>query len=314
MTVVPPTAQVPRDRWGRPKVQPPGGGNLVPYRRCTTFIAVLEDRYNLEKWKQRQVAHGMAIRPDLVLKAASANGDKTLLDEVCEVASEAAGSSTASTTGSAVHKLTEHIDRGEDVVVPPTAQADIDAYRQATRHLTVREVEVFVVHDDLQVGGTFDRIVEVDGVRYIADIKTGRIDYGASEIAMQLAVYSRSRRYYPSSGRREPLDVDTSRGLVIHLPAGGGDCSLHWADLDSGWGGVEIARQVWRWRSVKGLLDAGPPSRPLVDLIAEAPDRATLELLWQVHQHEWTDIHTVAARRRIQALEASPVTAGATTS
>lgn len=317
MTVVPPSPQVPRDRWGRPRVQPPGGGKLTAYRRCTTFISVLEDRYKLERWKQRQVAVGMAVRPDLVLKAASANGDKNLLEEVVDAATEAAGSTTASTTGSAVHKLTEHIDRGDDVVVPPTAQADIDAYRDTTKHLTVREVEVFVVNDDLQVGGTFDRIVEVDGHRIITDIKTGRIDYGASEIAMQLAVYSRSLRYWPSGGKREDLDVDTSRGLIIHLPAGAGECSLHWADLDAGWRGVQIAREVWQWRSRKGLLGAAAPLPPLTEeelrhAIAGAGGRGELERLWAAHESIWTGAHTDAARARLRDLEASPATAGAT--
>ena len=32
--------------------------------------------------------------------------------------------------------------------------------------------------DDLKIGGTPDRIVEMDGEKYIADIKTGSIDFG----------------------------------------------------------------------------------------------------------------------------------------
>lgn len=310
--LVQPAASVPRDRWGRPQVEPPGGGKLVPYRRCTTFIDVLDNRWALEQWKQRQVADGLARRPDLVLKAASANGDKNLLNQVCETAAEAAGSSAASTTGTAVHKLTEQVDRGEEAVVPPHAKPDVDAYQRATEHLHVQLVEVFVVHDGLQVGGTFDRVVEVDGVHYVADIKTGRVDYGASKIAMQLAVYSRSQLYSPSSGQRTPLDVDTSRGLVIHLPAGSGECSLHWADLDAGWEGVQIARQVWQWRSRSGLLDAAPSphKRDLTTLIGECTDRASLEALWEAHQGAWTEKHTAAAQTRLAAIESpSPASA-----
>lgn len=307
-----PTPEVPRDRWGRPKIVPPGGDKLVPYRRCTRFIDVLDDRYKLEEWKQRQVADGLARRNDLLLKAASANGDKNLLNEVCEAASEAAGSSAASTTGSAVHKITEQIDRGEDPVVPPNAQGDVDAYRQETKHLEVKHIEVFVVHDELQVGGTFDRIVKLDGVRYVADVKTGRIDYGASKIAMQLAVYARAQHYHPKSFERAPLDVNTSRGLVIHLPAGSGECSLHWADLDAGWEGVEIAHQVWQWRKRKGLLDA-TPSGPQPDLLGEirgCSSRAELEQLWVTHESAWTDEHTTAARTRLQEItDSSPATA-----
>lgn len=300
-----PVPQVPRDRWDRPQILPPGGSKLVPYRRWTKFIDVLDDRYNLEKWMQRQVADGLARRNDLLMKAASANGGKELLDEVCEAASEAAGSSAASTIGSAVHKITEQIDRGEDPVILPNAQADVDAYREETKRLEVKHIEVFVVHDELQVGGTFDRIVELDGVRYVADIKTGRIDYGASKIAMQLAGYARSQLYHPKSFERASLNVDTSRGLVIHLPAGSGECSLHWGDLDAGWQGVEIAHQVWQWRKRKGLLDA-TPSGPQLDLLGEirgCSSRAELEQLWVAHEHVWTDEDTTAAKERLAELQ-----------
>lgn len=312
-TFAQPTTQVPRDRWGRPRVLPPGGDKLVPYRRCTSFIDVLDSRYNLELWKQRQVADGLARRPDLVLKAASANGDKDLLNEVCDTAFEAAGSSAASTTGTAVHKITEHIDRGEEPVVPPHAQADVDAYRHATKDLRVDLIEVFVVHDELQVGGTFDRVVEVDGIRYVADIKTGRIDYGASKIAMQLAIYSRSQHYNPHGGERRPLDVDTSRGLVVHLPAGSGECSLHWADLDAGWEGVRVAREVWEWRGRKGLLEApAPEGKPdLFTFIDAAPDRPTLENLWRVNEANWTEDHTAAVKARLATIEDSSTASAA---
>ena len=64
--------EIPRDHFGRPLVIPPGGGKPVPYRRCTTFIDVLADRFNLELWKQRQVAVGLSRRPDLLLMASSA--------------------------------------------------------------------------------------------------------------------------------------------------------------------------------------------------------------------------------------------------
>src|SRR5690554_650231 len=156
-TVTQPAPQVERDRWGRPMVIPPGGGRPVAYRRCTSFVDVLDDRWALEAWKQRQVAHGLALRHDLLLKAASANGDKKILNEVAQSAMEAAGSSTSATTGTALHAITEQLDRGQDPLIPPSAQPDVDAYRRATEHLRMRAVEVFVVNDELQVGGTFDR-------------------------------------------------------------------------------------------------------------------------------------------------------------
>jgi hypothetical protein len=301
--IVRPGAQIERDRWGRPMVVPPGGGKTVPYRRCTTFIDVLDDRYNLELWKQRQVADGLARRPDLVLKAAAAAGDKTELNDVTKQALEAAGSSAAATTGSAVHSLTEQIDRGVEPVIPPTAAADIAAYREVTAKLDMKLIEVFVVHDELGVGGTFDRVVELDGLRYVADIKTGSIDYTGPKIAMQLALYSRSRLYDIRTGRRTDLDVQPDRGLVLHLPAGSGECTWRWSDLDAGWEGVEVCRQVWRWRSRKGLLEASPPQVDLFDRITSCADLDSLRALWAAHQATWGEQHTAAAKARIAALE-----------
>lgn len=302
--VVRPGPQIDRDRWGRPLVTLPDGSKRVGYKRCTTFIDVLDDRYNLELWKQRQVADGLARRPDLVLKAAAAAGDRDELNEVTKQALEAAGSSAAATTGSAVHSLTEQVDRGQDPIIPPTTTADIDAYRAATSHLKMHLIEVFVVHDELQVGGTFDRVVELDGIRYVADVKTGSIDYSASKISMQLALYSRSKLYDIRSAKRTDLGVDQQRGLVIHLPAGAGECTLKWADLDAGWEGVQICRQVWQWRSRKGLLEASAPESPsILDQIGECQDIDDLRALWAAYENEWTDALTTAAKARIAAVQ-----------
>jgi hypothetical protein len=249
-----PRTDVPRDKFGRPLVIPPGGGNPVAYRRCTTFIDVLGDRYALEKWKLRQVAIGLTARPDLLLKVASVLDDKDELNATCDAAMEAVGSSAKATIGTAIHALTEQIDRGKNPAIPPMAQADIAAYVATTCDIAMREIEVFVVNDALHVGGTFDRVVEYGGDLYIADVKTGGIDFDGAKIAMQLAVYSRSEKYDPATGGRTPLDVNTSRGLVIHLPAGEGRCALKWADLDAGWDGAQLAADVWRWRQRRGLL------------------------------------------------------------
>ena len=86
---------VSRDRWGRPLITPPEGGKAVPYVRVTTLAGTLEDTYNLGKWQQRQVAMGIAARPDLVALVSAARGDKGALNAVCEQAHEAAASSAA---------------------------------------------------------------------------------------------------------------------------------------------------------------------------------------------------------------------------
>ena len=243
-----------RDNFGRPLIIPPGGGNPVAYRRCTTFIDVLADRSALERWKQRNTAVGLSLRSDLLLRVATSKKDNKALDRLCEDALKAAGSESSANIGTAIHTLTEQIDRGETPEIPEAWTKDIQAYLQATKHLKMEEIEVFVVNDDLKVGGTFDRVVSADWQRLVADLKTGSIAYDTGKIAMQLAVYANSQVYNIETGERSPLLVDREVGMVIHLPQGEGKCVCYIADLKEGWRGAQLAADVWAWRGKKGFL------------------------------------------------------------
>lgn len=255
-TIDNPDSGIPRDRYGRPLVTPPNGGKQVAYTRCTTFVDCLEDKFNLQRWQQRMVAVGIADRPDLLLSVSAHRSNKQELNGITQQALEAAQAGAAATTGTALHALTETIDRGEGLpTIPDTYHADLDAYRRETSPLHPLLLEQFAVHDELKIGGTADRIVQYQGRGYIADVKTGSsIDFGALKIAMQLAVYARSTPYDYNTGKRSPypVEVDTSWGIVIHLPAGSGTCQLRWVDLAAGWQAVQIAAQVREWRKHKG--------------------------------------------------------------
>jgi hypothetical protein len=278
--------KIPRDRYGRPMVLPPGRGTKrVAYRRVTTFVGCLEDTYNLMAWKNRQVAYGMGQRKDLVLAAAAADpGDKRKLDEIAQKATEHAMASAAATTGTALHALTERIDRGQRLgFVPAEYQADIEAYRRATEGIEWAGIESFRVHDGFQVAGTADRIGRVgDGPWRIYDIKTGSIDY-PHKIAMQLAMYARSVPYDIAADKRGTDTVDPRYGVIIHLPAGQGRCELHRVDIVAGWGACLLAKQVWDWRSTKGLVeplrDPGAPAT-WESLVRDARHLDDLRLIW----------------------------------
>lgn len=253
--LAPPAAEPARDRWGRPLVVPPGGGPAVAYQRVTTYISCLDDRWALEAWKRRQVAVGLADRPDLLLAVTAHRDDKRRVDRLCDDAMEAARSSAGATIGTAVHALTQLVDRGQPLpVVPDGARGDLDAYQAATRPLEVVAIEQFGVLDGLRVAGTWDRVVEYAGRRVVADVKTGAdLSYSWREIAMQVALYSRCQAYDVATGARSDTGVDRRNGLVIHLPAGQGRCDLHWLPLEAGWEGVQLARAVRDWRRRKGL-------------------------------------------------------------
>lgn len=313
--------QIRRDGWGRPLVTPEGGGKPVAYTRATTYVGCLEDTFNLGKWMQRMVAVGIARRPDIHLQVTSLAGDpdanKKDLDKACDAAREAAAASAAATTGTALHQLTELIDRGQDIgVIPDAYKADLDAYKAATAHMRHLHIEQFCVHDPLKIGGTPDRIVEVDGKRYIADVKTGSIEYGIGKIAMQLAVYARSKTYDIETANRDLHGADLERGIIIHLPAGQGTCTLHWVDLIEGWGGVKHAKDVRAWRA-KRFNDLTEPYARSVTLhqvtdhlgiIAEIQAATSVDELtqiWATHAGSWSDHLTKLAAERKAALQAN---------
>lgn len=255
-------APIERDHMGRPLIVPPDKDRPVAYTRCTTFIKCLDDTSLLERWGKRMVLVGAALDPSIPSRAAW-EFDRDALDGLAEQALEAAKAHEKRDKGTRLHLLSEHVDRGEPLpdsvtigkrvhVTTDQDRADMDAYRAATEPLRVTHIECFTTLDDLRVAGTPDRLVEVNGRTYIADLKTGRVDLGALAIAMQLAVYSRSVFYDHVTREREPLpDVDQDRAIVMHLPSGSGRCELHWVDIATGWEHVLLAREVRKARNLK---------------------------------------------------------------
>jgi hypothetical protein len=237
-------------------IMPPKGSKRVAYQRTTTFVGALENLYNLMAWKQRQTVLGVGQRKDLQLAAAAADpDDKKTLNDIADKAMEQAQSSAGATTGTALHSLTERIDRGDELgYVPTEYQADLRAYQQATTGIDWVGIEAFRVHDEWKVAGTADRIGYHNGRLRIFDIKTGSIDY-PHKMAMQLAMYARSTPYDIATDKRgEPDPIDLNTGIIIHLPAGEGRCELHEVNIAKGWGACLIAKQVHTWRAEKDLL------------------------------------------------------------
>ena len=243
-----------RDRWDRPLIVPPEGGTPVGYTRVTTFAGSIEDQSGLTKWKQRTTAIGLADRPDLMLAVNASRDDKRELGKLVDQAMEAGGASTSSNKGTAVHLLSEKLDRGETLPpgLPDDILRDLELYRAATHGMNIVEIEEFLVCDELQAAGTTDRIWEFGGNRYIGDLKTGQqIDLGILKIAIQLAIYSRSVAYDEDTGARSPINVSQDWGIVAHLPVEKGEINLYWIDLNLGWRGALLAQQVREIRKIK---------------------------------------------------------------
>jgi len=258
-------AEIPRDRWGRPLIIPPDGGEPIGYTRVSTLAKALDDQTNLMSWKARKTAEGLVRRPDLLTRVAGAlaNGDpdsdwptKRALNDAVSEACEAAGASKGSSAGTGFHALTEAIDRGsEPLYVPPADVPRLDAYREAMEPFTVLDIETFVVNDDVRSAGTFDRLVLCpDGRVRVADLKSGKSEaaYPLST-TVQIAIYANGKRYDMATGERSVLhaDLDMTEGLLIHLPPTGG-CTVIPLDLERGWRAARAAdfvhHEVRRWK------------------------------------------------------------------
>lgn len=272
----------PRDRNKRYLIAPRDGGKAKAHTRATTVAEVLDDRYNLELWKMRQVAVGLTRRNDLLLKVAADENDKKTVNAACQEALDAAAAGAAANTGTALHRILERVDCGELTLaeVPELFADVVERYRSALDAAGVEVVadacERIHVLDGLAepLAGMADRHVIVGGQRYIADIKTGSgIDYGAGGFAVQLAIYAHATSLYDyvTETHAEPPPLDRERGLIIHVPAAGGDVTLHWLDIAAGREALDHALWARSWRKRKGLLTAydEPPAA------APTPKRST---------------------------------------
>jgi hypothetical protein len=216
---------------------------------------------------------------------------KRRLNALAEQAQDISGANRKREKGTHLHALSEYVDRGEPLPAGTAAKdvLDMAAYMAATVDFEVKAVEKFVVVPELRTGGTFDRLLEYSGPGpdgkhveglYIGDLKTGSVQYGALKMAMQLAVYSRGefydytrfpvdpadRKAFAAWKKREvpaaeaaqaytPLQgVSQKWGVIINLPAGSGECTLHWVDLEIGWAAARLAMEVRATRSLKGAM------------------------------------------------------------
>jgi hypothetical protein len=247
------------------------GSKKESFTRVTTFIDVLDAKDALMDWKARMVLKGVAMDTGFLTGVGELDpnnpDERKQLSARAEAAAELAGASQKSEDGTRLHELSELVDR--DLPLPAGTSIedyrDMEAYRIATVPFNIVHMEQLVVLDQFKCAGTPDRVSSVlPGYELIApdgevigpdellitDLKTGRIDYGALKMAMQLSIYSRSNLYNKVTGEREYLgDVNPNWGIIMHLPVGSAVCTLHWADLSLGWEAVHVAADVRQLRS-----------------------------------------------------------------
>jgi hypothetical protein len=283
-----PSAEIKRDRYGRYLLPDPVSGEERSWQRVTTFIKLLSDTYNLDQWRLRQASIGLSKRPDLMLMIASvadpdSKDGKADIQKAVDAAIEAAGASTGANLGTAIHAMTEAVDRGHPLPITTaeiaTKIADYTATLERYGLTPVGEwIERVIVNPDLDVAGTADRFVRcADGHVRVADLKTGKtVNFGQLEYAMQLAAYANAAGMWNGTGwDAMPDRLDTATGYVIHLPAQTDEpCEVYAVDLEVGWQACRLAVDVRGARQRRGLL------RKVTSLrVAEADDDRRLAVL-----------------------------------
>ena len=281
-----------KDQWGRYLIVPPAGGTPTGYTRVTTIAKALDDGGGLAPWKAAMCAQGLLLRKGLRAQwealMAQYNGDpwyggeqgKKECKRLVEECSAVGGANDRKEQGSALHTITALLDVGRPPArLSPETQADLDTYKNGLIAAGVQiipdQVEVTVVLDAWKTAGTFDRLVNVKGfdLPLIADLKTGaKLEYTWSQIAVQLAAYSRGEAIYQqgtaedgSQDVRKPMpQVDQNWGLCFWLPAGEARMQLTAVDLNAGWDAFQLSVKARQWRANRGL------TMDLADLLVDA--------------------------------------------
>ena len=271
------------------------------YTRVTTFVGALEDTYNLGLWQLRMNTLGLASRPDLIARVQSIDvprpGEyvpeeksdeiRNALQEISDEALNAAGWKVSAGLGTAFHDVSEIYDKTGR---PPRfasreTRESLDAYRKVTDGWEYDEnfgIEHFLVNDDLETGGTADRLRKIraiirarkiqNGRLRVADIKTGSIEFGQGKMALQLAAYARSKAYDPETGIRTELDIDQEFAEIVHVPIGMGVAHVYRVDIRPAIEALELCGKARAWRARNDLFTPVDSAGGDSDMLAATND------------------------------------------
>ncbi len=166
----------------------------------------------MEAWKRKQ--HNRAI-VDHRKELANLNiGKSTTLIESLMFQN---GSSPQSIVGDETHKYVEQVAKGLEITPQHgdtrDSCAQFDRFVRDYRPKFI-ESEATIFSRKYGYAGSLDLIVEIDGVRYILDVKTGRTVW--SEVALQIAAYDNGDFIGLPTGVEVPISP-TKRGLCLHV-------------------------------------------------------------------------------------------------
>lgn len=263
---------IPRDDYGRPKLYPPEGGPRKAYTRCSTLAKDIDKASEgLFRYYQANAMIGMAATPSILnrVKAIVAKGgnwdkNKGEFKEIGGKAEIIGGSTNKADRGTSIHDycgvLEEDADSLDWSMVEEELKGPLEGYYEdiaSKPSLKVIAREAFLAINlpltlpdnrktTVRSAGSADRIVEIDGHRYMVDIKTGKDDEFRMGVSGQLALYVEGQLYednivkqgidwadyYPNAdGKAQYANhgCDYATALMFHCPQqASSDGKWHW--------------------------------------------------------------------------------------
>jgi hypothetical protein len=302
------------------------------YSRPSGWGNDLDDESNLVLWKIDRAMEGVACDPSIGAMVVASLGKKEGAKERRERAIQRGRGEEAADMGTALHAMTERVERGDGFCAPPPFDADIAAYLTTldSAGLVSKFIECKLCNDEWRAAGTADRIYQatreipvpggppvLPGQMVLGDLKTGkRLDYSLPGYCIQLALYVDSVFYDVETNKRTPLppELRTDVGLLVHMPAGTGTCSFHWTDLQVGREGCRIVRDVRAWRKRKDfIIDFTPPPSDEVAVLATPMEVVMLgsfvphepDIPDEVNVDAWIEAMSEFAQSRINTIGTS---------
>lgn len=277
---------------GTPLVMNKETGKFVAYRRSSSVGKILDDETGLTDWKIRTTVEGCAQRPDLMAQVSTLDhdADKKAIRDIAEDCLVAGKGTQRQVTGTAIHRMLDHVDLQTDWVPAPHYAKTIDAYRAMLElwGLVPIDVEVHCVNDQNRLAGTADRRYRLSktlvaptgetlpiGTVVIGDTKTGQsLEYASGTYATQLAAYATSLRYDVATDERTEFDPPNNQdwAIIVHVDAADSRVDVYWCDLRAGCEGIALGERVREWRRRGDLIT--PAKAPLVAVAAPANDEA----------------------------------------
>lgn len=278
------------------------------YSRPSGWGSDLDDESALTLWKIDRAMEGVASDPSIAAMVASHIGERDGAKERRERAIQRGRGEEAADIGTALHRMTERVERADGFAAPEPYATDIARYLSCLDQagLSSEFIECHLCNDEMRAAGTADRIyaahrpLEIPGFDVLApgqhvlgDLKTGKkLDYSLPGFAIQLALYCDSVFYDVETNERTPLPdtLRTDVALLVHMPAGTGTCEFHWVDLQVGREGARIVRDVRRWRRRDDFIMPFrfPPSD--VEALLHTPMEVLTTAVFAPHEPELGDV------------------------